>query len=162
MPDPPPPPPTPGLSPPAGERASEPALLPGRPSLGPGRSETTMPEPPPLPPPPLAGASTEPASSCPPRPVPRAPRPELERPDPTVSDGGGGTTLPALRVPLPLAPPLAPRSGPVPDRGRDGGGGTTEAPGELAFAPPSVDRPAPMAALATEGGGGTMLVAEEL
>src|SRR5437773_9563702 len=161
MPDPPPPPPTPGLSPPAGERASAPALLPGRPSLGPGRSETTMP--PPLPPPPLGVASREPASSGPPRPVPRAPRPELKRPDPAVSDGGGGTILPALRVPLPLAPPLvAALSRPVPDPGTDGGGGTTEAPGELPFAPPSVAGPAPMAAPATEGGGGTMLVAEEL
>src|SRR6202171_1914521 len=119
MPDPPPEPPTPGLSPPAGERASEPALLPGSPSVEPGRLETTMPEPPPLPPPPLGGASTEPASSGPPRPVPRAPRPELERPDPAVSDGGGGTTLPALRVPLPLAPPLAALSRAAPDAGTE-------------------------------------------
>src|ERR1700681_2215887 len=105
------------MSPAAGERASEPALLPGRPSLGPGRSETTMPEPPPLPPPLLGGASTAPESSCPPRPVPRAPRPELQRPDPAVSDGGGGTTLPAPSVPLPLAAPLAALSPPVPDPG---------------------------------------------
>src|SRR5580700_7435134 len=76
MPDPPPDPPSPGLSPPDGDMAIEPAPpLPGTPILDPGWFETTMPVPLPLPPLLLGGAVTEPASIGPPRPAPRFPRP---------------------------------------------------------------------------------------
>src|SRR5271166_3947504 len=81
-PDPPPDPPTPGLSPPAGDMASEPARASaGNPTFGPGSFEITTDASMPLPP--LAGrATTEPASRGAPSLAPLAPRPEPTSPFP--------------------------------------------------------------------------------
>ena len=100
---PPPEPPRPGLSPPAGDIASEPLPpLPGIPTFEPGSDEITTPELSPFPPAPSGGARTEPASPGPPRPEPVLPEPE--RPEPEPAGGGGGITLPAKSAPLPDPP----------------------------------------------------------
>jgi len=120
IPVPPPEPPKPGLSPPAGDkaRAPGPPLL-GRPTFEPGWLETTKPMPGALPPELLGGALTELASNRPPRPEPRLPCPNPEIDGSPVTDGGGGTTLPAPpRLAICLAgtdPPLT-----------TGAGGTTD------------------------------------
>jgi hypothetical protein len=125
MPVPPPEPPKPGLSPPAGDIASE--LLPpvpGRPTFEPGWVEATIPAPVALPPAAFGGARTDPASPGPPRPEPFLPKPERLGPDPM--EGGGAMTLPARSVPLPepLEVP-APKPLALPEPVSDGGGGMT-------------------------------------
>lgn len=129
MPEPPPVPPRPGLSPPPGERASEPLLPPpGVPTLEPGSDEITIPELSLFPPAPLGGARAEPTSPGPPRPEPLLPEPL--RPEPEPIDGGGGTILSARSVPL-GDPPEVPDGEPWPLPATDGGGGIT-------FGPPRV------------------------
>src|SRR5271166_623028 len=105
MPDPPWPLPTPGLSPPAGDMAREPAPAPpGMPAFEPGWLETTMPVPAAFPPVLLGGAATEPVSSGPPKPLPRLPRPNPEAVAIPETDGGGGTAAdpPPSPTELPL------------------------------------------------------------
>src|SRR5712671_1650100 len=100
---PPPEPPRPGLSPPEGDMASEPLPpVPGSPTFEPGCDETTIPEPVLLPPSAFGGARTDPTSPGPPRPEPLRPEPERPGPDPT--EGGGGTMLLPISVPLPEPP----------------------------------------------------------
>jgi len=99
MPEPLPEPPRPGLSPPAGDMASNPLPpVPGLPGCEPGSVDKTTPELSVFPPAPLEGARAEPTSPGPPRPEPRLPEPERPEPEPA---GGGGTTLLARRPPLP-------------------------------------------------------------
>src|ERR1039458_4155132 len=91
IPVPPPEPPRPGLSPPEGDRASDPLPpVPGMPGLEPGSADKATPELSPVPPAPLGGARAEPTSPGPPRPVPFLPEPE--RPEPEPAEGGGGMT----------------------------------------------------------------------
>src|ERR1700733_16046040 len=160
--EPPPEPPRPGLSPPAGDIASE--LLPPLPGIAtcePGWDETTIPEPPAFPLSTLGGARAEPAS-------PAAPRPEplLPEPVPAPIAGGGGTMLVARSVALaelrefPVAPGLLWLS-PAPVT--DGGGGMTfDAPRDEPRTRVEAAPPADAAELPTDGGGGTTLVASEL
>src|ERR1700678_28433 len=158
---PPPAPPTPGLSPPEGDIASEPLLLPGMPTLEPGWAEITMPDPLLLPTS-LGGASTEPESPGPPSPEPFLPEPD--RPAPIA--GGGGTTLPASCVPSPDPPEFPdPVGEPWLAPATDGGGGITfAAPNDdPGFLPLTVAVPDPETEFEppTVGGGGTTLFAGE-
>lgn len=165
IPEPPPAPPRPGLSPPAGDRASEPLPPVPRPGLGPGLVERTIPElscpelsrfPAEL----LGGARTEPTSPGPPRPEPFLPEPEVPEAEPI--EGGGGTMLLARSVPLPEAPEVCvpePWAVLVPDAPIEGGGGMTvdalsEEP-ERAVEERPPDVPLPLAE--TDGGGGITL-----
>lgn len=151
-PDPPPEPPTPGLSPPAGDIASEPDLaFAGNPTFGPGSFEITTDASTPLPP--LAGrAITVPASRGAPSPAPLAPRPEPSAPLPLATVGGGGTTLGVSAGPAEADSGLS-RVGPAP--GTAGGGGTTL---DAAGGPATGER---VPGTPTDGGGGTTLVASE-
>lgn len=122
IPEPPPEPPRPGLSPPAGERASDPLPpLPGIPGLMPGWVDNTTPELPALPPAPLGGARAEPTSPGPPRPEPFLPEPE--RPEPASAEGGGGIIWLARRPPLPEPEFRGALPGTCPET--EGGGGMT-------------------------------------
>ena len=117
-------PPRPGLSPPAGDIASEPVPPLGSPTLEPGWLESTAPALAPLPPV-VGGETPVPSSSGAPRPAPLRLRPEPAGPEPPATEGGGGTILLASSVPrgLPAPPPLLPVPPPAP--GSEGGGGTT-------------------------------------
>ena len=144
-PEPPPEPPTPGLSPPAGDMASEPArALAGNPTFGPGSFEITTDASTPLPPP-AGRATTVPASRGAPSPAPLAPRPEPSAPLPLATVGGGGTTLGANLGPAEADRGFS-RVGPAP--GTAGGGGTTLEAAGAATGERVPDVP-------TEGGGGT-------
>jgi hypothetical protein len=161
IPAPPPEPPRPGLSPPEGDRESDPLPpVPGMPGLEPGSADKTTPELSVVPFAALGGARAEPMSPGAP-----SPKPFLPEPEPTELElGGGGIMLLARRPPL--AEPLELLE-PVPEVEpglTDGGGGTTlgefgfdefrEEPGKLLeepFAPEVACDPA------TDGGGGITL-----
>src|SRR5580658_668494 len=150
-PEPPPEPPTPGLSPPAGDMASEPArALAGNPTFAPGSFEITTDASTPLPPP-AGRATTVPASRGAPSPAPLAPRPEPSAPLPLATVGGGGTTLGASAGPAEADRGLS-RVGPAP--GTAGGGGTILEAAGAATGERVPDVP-------TEGGGGTTLAVSE-
>src|SRR5579863_536837 len=112
MPVPPSAPPNPSLSPPEGDIASAPVLaVVGSPTLEPGWLESTAPAFSPLPPA-VAGAAGAPTLIGAPNPTPLRPAPEPPEALPPPTDGGGGTTLLASRVPAGV--PAPPASVPVP------------------------------------------------
>lgn len=152
IPEPPPEPPRPGLSPPAGDIASDPLPpVSGLPGLEPGAVDSMTPELSVFPPAPLGGARAEPMSPGPPRPEPFLPDPE--RPEPEPAEGGGGIMLVARSPPLPEPPefrvalPLWPET--------DGGGGITfDAPSCVPWDLPDGDPLLPVPELAPENAGG--------